>query len=78
MRQRTSRRIALKRCRLWHIADKPTASALVAYWGNNGQRPILAEGRLSANNPQRALSVRRSSSVNAAGRPYAAPHLANS
>jgi hypothetical protein len=27
--------------RKWHFADKLTAPDFVAYWGNNGQRPIL-------------------------------------
>jgi hypothetical protein len=39
----------------------------------SGQRLILAGDGLSAYDPQRTLSVRRRSSVNAAGRPYAAP-----
>jgi hypothetical protein len=25
----------------WHIADKPTVPEFVAYWTNNGQRPVL-------------------------------------
>jgi hypothetical protein len=25
----------------WHIADNPTAPEFVAYWTNNGQRPVL-------------------------------------
>jgi len=51
---------------------------LVAYWTNSGHALILAGDGYDANDPQRTLSVRRSSSVNAAGRPYAAPGKAKS
>jgi hypothetical protein len=37
--------------RLWHKADIPTVPAFVRYWGNSGQRLILAHGGLSANDP---------------------------
>ena len=37
--------------RLWHIADKPTASAFVAYWTNNGQGTTLGLNKYAANDP---------------------------
>src|ERR1019366_1853564 len=34
-----------------HITDNPAALAFVRYWGNSGQRWILASDGLSANDP---------------------------
>src|SRR5450759_448031 len=41
----------------WHIADIPITPAFVRYWGNSGQRWILACGGLSANDPTATLAV---------------------
>jgi len=38
--------------RLWHKADKPTAAAFVRDWSTSGQWQILAQARLSANDPK--------------------------
>jgi hypothetical protein len=36
---------------LWHLTDKPTAPAFVAYWTNNGQRWISARVGYDAIDP---------------------------
>ena len=45
--------------RYWHLADNPTAPALIRYWSNSGLRMILAQDGLSANDPKRTYLRRR-------------------
>jgi hypothetical protein len=41
----------------WHIADNPTAPALVRFWDQSGQRWILARDGVSATDPTVTLAV---------------------
>jgi hypothetical protein len=55
------RQCYLLRCigRDWHVADKPTAFAFVAYWTNNGQVTTLGLNKYAANDPMYGPAVRR-------------------
>ena len=61
--------------RYLHLADIPTGPAFVRYWGNSGQRWILACDGLSAFDPSATLDVHRGNSFDAGFSPYLSSRL---
>jgi hypothetical protein len=61
------------RCLLLALSGQSSCAHVCPLLDQNGQKWVLARAGLSAYDPQWTMSVRRSSLVNAAGRPYAAP-----
>src|ERR1035437_6083418 len=53
-----------------HLADNPVVPAFVRYWGNSGQRWILAGDRLSAFDPSATLAVHSGNGFDAGFSPY--------
>ena len=58
--------VAVHGVRLWHIAAFRRAAKLVAYWTNNGQGSVLTLDGYAAIDPERTMSVRRSSACTVA------------
>jgi hypothetical protein len=42
----------------WHLTDKSAAAVFVGYWGQSGQKSVLARDGLSANDPKRTCVSR--------------------
>jgi hypothetical protein len=58
-----------------HITDNPAALAFVRYWGNSGQRWILAGDGLSAYDPTATLAVHCGNGFDVGFSPYQSTRL---